>query len=118
MGTKNKNLRKNRLNNKRNTVFRNTLNAFLDDMVTILITNTFQNRILELMNNIDLPIHINYFQNLLILNITNYLIKHQGGRSNFTGSGTENQQKKLKKSKPIMSISEVGQQFLFDDNNK
>jgi len=56
-------------------------------MVTILITNTFQNIILELMNNVDLSIHINYLQNLLIMDNINYLIKHHRDRLNFIGCG-------------------------------
>jgi hypothetical protein len=67
MGTKINYLRKNRFHNKWNAIFRNTLNALLDYMVTILINNTFQNIILELMNNIDLSVHINYLQNLSTL---------------------------------------------------
>jgi cytoplasmic iron level regulating protein YaaA (DUF328/UPF0246 family) len=45
MGTKINYFWKNRLYNKWNAIFRNTLNAFLDYMVTILISNAFQNRI-------------------------------------------------------------------------
>jgi hypothetical protein len=67
MGTKINYLRKNRFHNKWNAIFRNTLNALLDYMVTILISNTFQNIILELMNNIDLSVQINYLQNLSTL---------------------------------------------------
>jgi hypothetical protein len=79
MGTKNNYLRKNRFYNKWNAIFRNTLNAFLDYMVTILISNAFQNIILELMNNIDLSVHINYLQNLLISNSKAFLVPSKWG---------------------------------------
>jgi hypothetical protein len=111
MGTKNKNLWKNRLYNKWNTIFRNTLNAFLDDMVTILVTNTFQNRILELVNYIDLPVHINYLQNLYYW--TSEIVSYSTKGLTFTGSSTGDRQNKPNKSKPIMPILVIQK----DDNN-
>jgi hypothetical protein len=47
------------------------------------------------MNNVDLLIHTNYLQNLLIMNNRNYLIKHHEDRLNFIGCGAH-QQKETK----------------------
>lgn len=51
VSTKQKNFLKYILYDKWNAIFRNTLYALLDYMVTILISNTSENRILELTNN-------------------------------------------------------------------
>jgi hypothetical protein len=57
-------------------------------MVAILIINTFENRILELMNNINLPVHINYLNNLPIPNIRIYILKRERDTSNSTAHVT------------------------------
>ena len=64
MGRQGNNLSKKGWDNKLDPILWDTLNTFLDYMITILVTDTFHNRTIKLCHHSCLLLHINHFQGL------------------------------------------------------